>query len=183
MREGEDQTTKESGAHDGSDAPPTAGKKKSPLREELDTARSRAESYLVNWQRAEADFTNYKKKAEQEKGETAQRTLAALILGILPVLDDLERAFTSLPPELGELAWIDGMQLIYRKLQALLEKQGLTEIKAKGEPFDTSLHEAVKYAEGEEGAVLEELQKGYRLSDRILRPTLVVVGQGERNQA
>ena len=151
-------------------------------QKQLEEARSRAAGFLANWQRAEADFINYKKRAEQEKGDTAQRTLAALVLELLPVLDDLERGFLSLPPELSGLTWIEGIQLIYRKLRAILERQGLTEIKTRGQPFEPSLHEAVRYADGEGGIVLAELQKGYRLSERVLRPALVVVGKGKEEE-
>jgi molecular chaperone GrpE len=149
------------------------------MKRMLEEAQSKVDSYLANWQRAEADFLNYKKRAEQERDEMAQRTLAVLILDLLPVLDDLERAFNSLPPDLGEPDWMEGIRLIYRKLQALLERRGLAKIKAEGQPFDPSLHEAVRYDKGEEGVVLEELQKGYRLSERVLRPSLVVVGRGK----
>jgi molecular chaperone GrpE len=76
------------------------------------------------------------------------------------------------------LNWVDGLRLIYRKLQATLETQGLTEIKSVGETFDPAVHEAVTQAEGEEGKVIEELQKGYKLHDRVIRPALVVVGRG-----
>jgi molecular chaperone GrpE len=152
---------------------------KEETQKELEEARAKAAGFLANWQRAEADFINYKKRAEQEKGDTAQRTLAVLVLELLPVLDDLERGFLSLPPELSGLTWIEGIQLIYRKLHAILERQGLTEIKTKGQRFEPSQHEAVRYADGEEGIVLAELQKGYRLSERVLRPALVVVGKGK----
>lgn len=149
------------------------------LKQALAEAKAKAERYLANWQRAQADFINYKKRAEQEKNEVTDFANARLILNLLPILDDLERAFASLPPRILGLTWVDGIGLIYRKLQAVLEAQGLTQIKTKGETFDPKLHEAVMQEEGKEGIIIEELQRGYKLRERVLRPALVVVGKGK----
>ena len=149
------------------------------LKKALAEEKAKAEDYLANWQRTQADFINYKKRIEQERDETAKFANAMLVLNLLPVLDDLERALDNVTPKLAGLTWVDGIGLIYRKLQAILEGHGLTEIKALGQPFDPNLHEAVLYGDGEEGKVIEELQKGYRLHDRVLRPTMVKVGKGE----
>jgi molecular chaperone GrpE len=134
--------------------------------------------YLENWRRAEADFENYKRRVEQERAESAKFASMALILNILPIVDDLERAFKSIPEKLAHLTWTDGIRLIHRKLHATLEAQGVTEIKALGETFDPSVHEAVGQAAGEEGKVVEEAQKGYKLHGRVIRPAFVVVGSG-----
>jgi len=152
------------------------------LKKSLEEEKAKAERYLSNWQRAEADFNNYKKRADQERGEVARFANIALVLNLLPVLDDLERAFNSLPATLAQLTWIDGIRLIHRKLQAILEAQGLSEIKTVGESFDPTVHEAVSQGEGEEGKVIEELQKGYKLHDRVIRPALVVVGKGKEEE-
>jgi molecular chaperone GrpE len=149
------------------------------LKKALGEEKAKAEDYLANWQRAQADFINYKRRVEQERNETVKFANAALILDLLPVLDDLERALDNITSKLAGLTWVDGIGLIYRKLQAILEVHGLTEIEALGQPFDPNLHEAVLYAEGEEGKVVEELQKGYKLHDRVLRPTMVKVGKGK----
>lgn len=141
--------------------------------------KEKAESYLANWQRAQADFINFKRRIEQERNETVRFANATLMLTMLPVLDDLERALENVSEKLSGLTWVDGIALIYRKLQAILEGHGLSEIKALGEPFDPNLHEAVLYGEGEEGKVIEELQKGYKLHDRVLRPTMVKVGKAK----
>lgn len=148
------------------------------LKKSLEDEKAEAERYLANWQRAEADFDNYKKRAEQERGENAKFSTMALILNLLPVLDDFERAFGSLSPNLAGLTWIDGTRLIHRKLQATLEARGLSEIKSLGEQFDPALHQAVTEADGDEGKVIEELQRGYKLFDRVIRPALVAVGKG-----
>ena len=152
------------------------------LKQALAEEKEKAEGYLANWQRAQADFINYKRRSEQEKEEISKFANTLLILNLLPVLDDLERAFTSIPPHLAQLTWVDGIRLIERKLQASLEAQGLSPIKALGELFDPNLHEAAMHGKGKEGIVIEELQKGYKLHDRVIRPTMVVVGNGEEDK-
>ena len=149
------------------------------LKRNLAEEKDKSDKYLANWQRAEADFSNYKRRAEQEKNETTAYANWALTLNLLPVLDDIERAIASLPPKLAKLTWVDGILLIHRKLRAVLESQGLTEIEAIGKPFEPSLHEAVAQVEGKEGIVINEVQKGYKLKDKLLRPALVVVGNGK----
>jgi len=152
------------------------------LKKSLEEGKAKAERYLSNWQRAEADFDNYRKRVEQERSERDKFANMVLILNLLPVLDDLGRAFSSLPAKLSELTWIDGIRLIYRKLQATLEAQGLSEVKTMGETFDPAVHDAVTQGEGEEGKIIEELQKGYKLHDRVVRPALVVVGRGKEGE-
>ncbi|MFC2013312.1 nucleotide exchange factor GrpE [Chloroflexota bacterium] len=149
------------------------------LKKALAEEKEKAEGHLANWQRAQADFINYKRRIEQEKEEASKFSSSTLMLSILPALDDLERAFASVPPKLAKLNWVDGIRLIERKLRASLEAQGVSQIKALGELFDPHLHEAVRQDRGKEGIVVEELQKGYMLHDRVIRPTKVVVGNSE----
>ncbi len=149
------------------------------LKQSLAEEKAKAEGYLANWQRAQADFINYKRRSEQEKEEISKFANASLMFNLLPILDDLERAFISIPPHLARLTWVDGIRLIERKLQASLEVQGLSPIKALGEPFDPKFHEAAMHGKGKEGIVIEELQKGYKLHDRVIRPAMVAVGNGE----
>ena len=143
----------------------------------LEEEKARAERYLANWRRAEADFDNYKKRVEQERSEMARFANMSLIIGLLPIIDDFGRAFSTLPSSLAGLTWIDGIRLVDRKLQATLEARGLSEIRSVGEQFDPLYHEAVTQMEGEEGKVIAELQRGYKLYDRVIRPALVVVGK------
>ncbi len=152
------------------------------LRQVLAEEKTKAESYLASWQRAQADFINYKRRAEQEKEEIGKFANAMLMTGLLPVIDDLERAFAAIPARLAKMSWIDGIRLIERKLEASLETQGLSPIKALGEPFDPNLHEAVMHGKGKEGMVVQELQKGYRLHERVIRPAMVVIGNGEETE-
>ena len=149
------------------------------LKQTLAEEKEKAEGYLANWQRAQADFINYKRRTEQEREDVSKFANSVLILNLLPILDDLERAFASVPPRLAKLGWVDGIRLIERKLRTSLEAQGLSQIKALGEPFDPHLHEAVRQDKGKEGMVIEEVQKGYKLNDKLLRPSKVVVGNGE----
>lgn len=152
------------------------------LKQALAEQREKAESYLANWQRAQADFINYKKRVEQERGETARFASGSLVQSLLPVLDDLERALENVPEELADDGWVDGINLIYRKFMTILEEIGVCHIQAVGEEFDPHVHDCVLVGEGEEGKVLEEFQKGYRLHDRVLRPARVKVGREESDQ-
>jgi molecular chaperone GrpE len=152
------------------------------LRQALAEEKTKAETNLAGWQRAQADFVNYKRRSEQEKEEIGKFANSVLMLNLLPIVDDLERAFISMPPRLAKLSWVDGIKLIERKLWAILEAQGLTQIEALGEPFDPRFHEAVRQDKGKEGIVIEEVQKGYKLDDRVIRPTMVVVGNGEEEE-
>jgi molecular chaperone GrpE len=147
-----------------------------PLEEQLAEERQKAESYMASWQRAAADFQNYKRRVEQERDELARLSNAALIINLLPLVDDLERALDSVDARLAGLTWVDGIRLIHRKFQALLEMVGVEEIAADGEQFDPNVHEAVMHGEGEEGKVINVVQKGYKLGGRVLRPAMVVVG-------
>ncbi len=145
------------------------------------TGKELAEQYLAKWQRAQADFANYKKRTEQDKAEIAKFANADLIRSLLPAIDDFERALENIPEDVNS-EWVEGIELIYRKLMAVLESQGLSIIEAEGKDFDPNFHQAVSHQEGEEGKVIEELQKGYLLHDRLLRPTMVNVGNGESKQ-
>lgn len=152
------------------------------LKGTLAEEKEKAENYLASWQRAQADFINYKRRSEQEREETGKFANATLILNLLPALDDLERALATIPNQLTEHDWVGGIRLIERKLRTSLETQGLTSIQAVGEPFDPHLHEAVRQDKGKEGMVIEEVQKGYQFHDRVIRPSKVVVGNGEEQE-
>lgn len=149
------------------------------LEKALVDEKAKADDYLEGWKRAQADFINFKRRTEQERTEATKYANAALILNVLPVLDDLQRAFASASGSAASLTWVNGMQLILRKLEGILESQGLSQLKALGEKFDPRFHEAVMYKDGEEEVVIEEVQKGYKLHDKVIRPALVVVGKGQ----
>ena len=149
------------------------------LKQALAEEKEKTEEYLASWQRAQADFINYKRRTEQERQDFNRFANANLILGLLPVLDDLERALDAMPPKLARQEWGEGIRMVERKFKTSLEGQGVTPIKALGEPFDPNFHEALRQDKGDEGIVIEEFQKGYMLGDRVLRPAKVIVGNGE----
>jgi molecular chaperone GrpE len=148
------------------------------LKEIVSKERERAEGNYRNWQRAAADYQNFKRRVEEERAETARLANAALVINLLPLVDDLERALTSVDAHLAGLTWVDGIRLIYRKFQAMLEMTGVTEIEADGRDFDPAVHEAVAHAPGAENKVVSVVQRGYRMGDRVVRPAMVVVGNG-----
>ena len=147
------------------------------LRAKLQEEREKALGYLSSWQRAAADFQNFKRRVESERAESGRLATAALVMNLLPLVDDIERALKTLDPKLAGLTWIDGIWLIYRKFQAVLENAGVKEIEADGLQFDPNVHEAVSEAPGEEGKVISVVQKGYSLGDRVIRPAMVIVGK------
>jgi molecular chaperone GrpE len=149
------------------------------LKALLEEEHAKAQSYMQSWQRSAADFVNYKRRVEDERSETARLASAALIINLLPLVDDLDRALQNVDTHLAGLTWVDGIRLIYRKFQALLEMIGVQEIEADGQTFDPAQHEAVSQGPGEENKVVAVVQRGYRLGDRVIRPAMVIVGSGE----
>ncbi|HAS27974.1 MAG TPA: nucleotide exchange factor GrpE, partial [Dehalococcoidia bacterium] len=117
--------------------------------------KSEAEKYLDNWKRTQADFINYKKRTEQEKEETVKFGNSMLLLAILPVLDDLQRALSSVPQDIKDLPWVEGIRLIERKFSSSLETQGVKLIKTEGEAFDPNVHEAALHVDGDDGMIVE----------------------------
>ena len=138
----------------------------------------RAERLLANWQRAQADFSNFRRQVEREQEELVKRASSLLMADVLTVVDDLERAMGSVAGSLRGLTWIDGVWLIYRKMEAILHTHGLEEITVEpGEGLDPLRHQAVAEVDGEPGKVVEVVQKGYTLHQQMLRPTMVTVGR------
>ena len=146
----------------------------------LQEERERTEELTDRWKRSAAEFSNYRKRMEKERAELVKFSNALLITRLLPIVDDLQRAFQTLPGKLRQFTWVDGIALVERKLAATLEQEGLAPIEAHGKPFDPNLHQAIVYeetADADDGIVLEEFQTGYKLNDRVIRPTLVKVAQ------
>jgi molecular chaperone GrpE len=156
------------------------------LKGELEAAGREATENRAGWQRAAADFANYKRRSEQERDATLGLANEMLLAKVLSVVDDFDRALASTPPELEHLGWIEGLWLVERKLRALLESEGVTPIEAVGKPFDPREHEAAIYEETDsapEGQVTGEIQRGYRIRDRVLRPALVKVAKNTGSSA
>ncbi len=150
------------------------------LRQELEEQKAKTAEYLDGWQRARAEFANYKKRIEKEQEDRIKSANGAFIAKLLPVIDDFERAFQTLPLELMGMTWLEGIVLIQRKLQMLLELEGVTAVETEGQMFDPTLHQAVTHEESEdheEGQIIGEVQKGYKMGDKVLRPSLVRVAK------
>ncbi len=147
------------------------------LKTQLVEAQAKTQEYLDALQRERADFVNYRRRVEQEKEQMGQWTTGETVKKLLPVLDDLELALTNRPA--GE-PWANGVELVYRKFQSILEKEGILRIDAEGKPFDPNLHEAIMQEPSdthESGAVAAVLRQGYMHGERVLRPALVKVAQ------
>jgi molecular chaperone GrpE len=150
------------------------------LRVALAESQSKAEEYLDGWQRARADFANYKKRVEREQAQTHQNAAANIFRRFLDVLDDLDRALKNRPQEGDVAAWSAGIDLVYRKFFSILESEGVTLMLAEGEYFDPNLHEALSQEENdqyESGQIIAVVKNGYMLGDRVLRPALVRVAR------
>ena len=142
------------------------------LREEL-------QATFARYQRLAADFENYKRRTRQELAERTQFANEELVRKLLPILDNFRRALEHAPKGVDP-KWFEGIKLVARQFEETLEAQGLSTIPAIGEKFDPTQHEAIareETDEHEEGTVVEEMQPGYRLHNRVLRPTLVKVAQ------
>lgn len=152
------------------------------LRQQLEEEQVKTLEYLDGWQRARAELANARKRWERESAQTYSNAVADVISRLLSVVDDFERAIEIMPDGGGDSVWFDGILLIYRKLQAILEQQGVEPIEAgPGTPFDPNYHQAVTHEPHETfeaGTIIAEFQKGYRLDDRIIRPALVRVSSG-----
>jgi molecular chaperone GrpE len=153
------------------------------LKTALIEAKKNADVYLGDAQRALADYQNLKKRTEQEKQKSLSLFSAEFIRALLPVVDDMQRAFNMIDPQFKDSKWIEGFRIIQRNLQDILKAHGCTEIECIGKPFDPNLHEAVAYENGAEGIVISEHRKGYMIKDQVLRASQVAVGNGKTNGA
>jgi molecular chaperone GrpE len=152
--------------------------------EELKARAAKADEHWDRLLRISADFDNFKKRAARERGEAAQSANAALLQKLLPVLDHFEMAQTAAQstevPQGGMASLQAGIAMIQQQLKGILAETGLEEIDAAGKPFDPMLHEAVSQMESNdvpEGHVLQQIRKGYKLRDRLLRPAAVIVAK------
>ena len=151
------------------------------LRQQLEAAQQEAAENKAGWQRAAADFTNYRRRTEQERDAMVGLANEVLLAKVLSVADDFDRAIAAVPAELQGHGWVDGVAAIDRKLRLVLDSEGLTPIEAVGKQFDPHEHEAVAQEERPDvadGTVIAELQRGYRIRDRVLRPAMVAVAKG-----
>jgi len=148
------------------------------LEERVAQLEAERDEYLADVKRVAADFDNYRKRAARDQQSLVARAHERLVKDLLPVLDDLERALEAAEQH-EEAKLEDGVRLVHRELRDTLEKEGLVEIETDG-AFDPHVHEALlsQPSEEDDGAILQVIQKGYRLGDRVLRPARVVISQG-----
>ena len=149
------------------------------LQGELSTAKTQSDEYLVALQRERAEFLNYKRRTAEERERDLGLAAEGLIRKVLGVADDFDRAIEARPESIATDPWFEGLAAIDRKLRTLLESEGVTSIDAEpGTPFDPREHDAIANVPGTgrpEGEIVEQVRRGYRLRDRVLRPALVAV--------
>lgn len=144
----------------------------------LAAAQAEAEDYKDRWLRSQAEFANARKRMEKQRLDAYGNATANVIDKLLPIVDDFDRAMENLPAEIEGHSWLEGIQLVQRKLLATLDTFNVTPIEAVGQPFDPNLHEAITQEMTdayESGVVCRVLQTGYKIGDRVIRPSLVVV--------
>jgi molecular chaperone GrpE len=151
---------------------------KAELQERLEQLEAERDEHLADLKRVAAEFENYRKRTARDQESLVARAHERLVKELLPVVDDLERALEA-AAEHEEAKLEEGVRLVHRELRSALAKEGLVEIETNGS-FDPHVHEALltQPSESDEGAIIEVIQKGYRLGDRVLRPARVVISQG-----
>ena len=151
------------------------------LSAQLEIAKSLAAEHLATLQRTAADFANFKRRTAEDRERELGLASESLLRKLLAVADDFDRALDAMPADLKGVGWIEGIVLLDRKLRALLESEGVTPIESVGRAFDPREHEAIASvpATGRpDGEIVDEIQRGYRVRDRVLRPALVAVAGG-----
>lgn len=155
------------------------------LEAALVQSQAKEAEYLDGWQRARAELANARKRFQREQAEAYANAKFDLLLRLLPVVDDFERAFDTLPDDVDS-GWSQGIRLIMQKFLGLLEQERVVPIEAEGQEFDPFRHQAVTHEPSEDvpcGYVIAGLQKGYAIGDRILRPAMVRVSAGSPIEA
>ena len=150
------------------------------FEKQLQECQSKASEYLDGWQRARAEFANYKKRVERDQAQTYQYVTGNIIKKYLDIQDDIELALKNRPQEGEGAAWASGIELIARKLSSILESEGVKPIQTNGEEFDPNLHEALTHEESadyDSGQIIGVVKQGYTMGDKVLRPALVRVAR------
>jgi molecular chaperone GrpE len=153
------------------------------LKTELAASNAKADEYLAGLQRERAEFSNYRRRTAEEREQMLGLAGEDLIRKVLAIADDFDLAIDNRPAEITDNAWVEGVAAIDRKLRALLESEGVSQIEASaGIRFDPREHEAIANVPGSgraEGEIVDVVRRGYRLRDRVIRPALVAVASGE----
>ena len=146
---------------------------------QVEALRAELEQAKQQQLRALADYQNLQRRAQEERTEFGRFQLTATIMNILPVLDDLELALDAVHDGIKDDPWVDGIRLVMQKFRGVLEAAGVKEIHALSQPFSPEKHEAVGNAPGPQNEVVRVLRRGYTLGERVVRPAMVMVGDGE----
>ena len=147
---------------------------------QLEALEVKAQENLDGWQRSQAEFANYKKRVARDQERLSSETRGRVIIRYLEIADDMSRALNNRPDKGEGADWANGVELVYRKLLSYLEAEGVTQMDVEGKAFDPNLHEAISQEESEDfesGEIIEVLEAGYMLADRVLRPAKVKVAQ------
>lgn len=154
----------------------------SELEQKLAQTEAQAAEYLDNWRRSVAELSNARKRMQREQEDTVRNAAARVLERLLPVVDDMDRAFANVPADQADTEWVNGFRMIQRKLEGVLESEGVTATPtAAGEHFDPHLHYAVTHEDAEglsEGQIIAEVARGFKLGDKVLRPSMVRVAKG-----
>ncbi len=148
------------------------------LEEQLAAAEAKAKENLDGWQRARAEFANARKRFDKQRLDSRMNALVEMAGKLLPVIDDFDLAFQNVPEEIAKSDWYGGLELIPRKLNTILEGIGIERIEAIGQPFDPNMHNAImqeESADHDSDTVIKEFQAGYKIGERVVRPSVVVV--------
>jgi molecular chaperone GrpE len=147
--------------------------------EQVEALRAELEQVKQAQLRALADYQNLQRRAQEERTEFGRYQLTATVTNILPVLDDLELALEAVHDGIKDDPWVDGIRLVMQKFRGVLEAAGVQEIRALSQAFDPAKHEAIGSAPGPQNEVVRVLRRGYTLGERVVRPAMVMVGDGE----
>ena len=161
-------------------APASAADELTDVREQLEEALREKDQFRSIAQRAQADLVNFKRRAADEQDELRRNANSELLLRMLTVIDDLNRAIDLVPGGEATSGWVEGLQLVQRNFNNILDSRGVTKIEAGGRPFQPSEHEAVFFeeiADTKEGIVVKVIRDGYKLHDRVLRAAQVAVSK------
>jgi molecular chaperone GrpE len=156
------------------------------LLQELEESKEKEAEYLDGWQRARAELANARKRFQREQQQAYANAKADVLVRLLPIMDDLERALHAAPDDQSGTSWMEGVRLVLRKFEQLLKHEGVAPIDAADQEFDPYYHQAVTHEPSETvpaGHVIEEIQKGYKVDDRVLRPSIVRVSSGPLAEA
>lgn len=150
------------------------------LQGDLEAANKQIADLTETAKRALADLQNYRRRVEEERATFVQFANVALILELLPILDNFQRAFLQVPEEISKTEWFKGALQIEQQLVAVVRKQGVSEMPSQiGKKLDPKVHEAIATGPGEKDVIIEEFEKGYLLGDKVIRPAKVKVGDGK----